>query len=216
MARTKKLDFTHVESFARCSEGIHTVKLIEITEAVSQNGDDMLKVTFEVISGADKGCRVFDNFTLIDKALWKFKQFLVSAGVKADGKVAIDLDKLIGKVCDVNVIHEEYNGVTRAKIADYQKLVRNAKAEDMEEFDDMDDEEEEVEEVKPVRKAKAKPAPEPEPEDDDDDDWDDEEEEEEAPPPPKKKAGRPAKAKAKPAPEPEEDDDDDDDDWEDL
>lgn len=213
MARTKKLDFTHVESFARCPEGIHTVKLIEITEAVSQNGDDMLKVTFEVISGNDKGCRVFDNFTLIDKALWKFKQFLVSAGVKADGKVAIDLDKLIGKVCDVNVIHEEYNGVTRAKIADYQKLVRNAKAEDMEEFDDMDDEEEEVEEVKPVRKAKAKPAPEPEPEDDDDDDWDDEEEEEEAPPPPKKKAGRPAKAKAKPAPEPEEDDDDD---WEDL
>lgn len=222
MARTKKLDFTHVESFARCSEGIHTVKLIEITEAVSQNGDDMLKVTFEVISGNDKGCRVFDNFTLIDKALWKFKQFLVSAGVKADGKVAIDLDKLIGKVCDVNVIHEEYNGVTRAKIADYQKLVRNAKAEDMEEFDDMDDEEEEVEEVKPIRKAKAapkakaKPAPEPEPEDDDDDDWDDEEEEEEVPPPPKKKAGRPAKAKAKPAPEPEEDDDDDDDDWEDL
>lgn len=228
MGRTKKLDFTGVESFARCSEGVHTAKLVEIEEAVTQAGDDMLKATFEVVSGQDKGCRVFDNFTLSDKALWKLKQFLVAAGVKADGKVAVDLDKLIGKVCDITVIHEEYNGVTRAKISDYQKLVKPTKAAGMEDYDEIeeDDEEEEVEEVKsakkakpapaPAKAAKAKPAPEPEEEEDD---WDEDDEEEEAPPAKPVKAAKAAKpepkakAKAKPA---EDEDEDEEDDWEDA
>lgn len=226
MGRTKKLDFTGVESFARCSEGVHTAKLIEIEEAVTQAGDDMLKATFEVTSGQDKGCRVFDNFTLSDKALWKLKQFLVAAGVKADGKVAIDLDRLIGKVCDITVTHEEYNGVTRARISDYQKLIKPAKAADMEDYDEIEeDDEEEVEEVKPAKKAKpapapaktakAKPAPEPV-EEEEDEDWDDDEEEEEAPPakPAKKTKPEPkAKPKAKPA---EDEDEDEEDDWEDA
>lgn len=226
MGRTKKLDFTGVESFARCSEGVHTAKLVEIEEAITQAGDDMLKATFEVVSGQDKGCRVFDNFTLSDKALWKLKQFLVAISVKADGKVAVDLDKLIGKVCDITVIHEEYNGVTRAKISDYQKLVKPAKAAGMEDYDEIEeDDEEEVEEVKPAKKAKpapapaktakAKPAPEPV-EEEEDEDWDDDEEEEEAPPakPAKKTKPEPkAKPKAKPA---EDEDEDEEDDWEDA
>ena len=219
MGRTKKLDFTGVESFARCSEGVHTAKLIEIEETVTQAGDDMLKATFEVVSGQEKGCRVFDNFTLSDKALWKLKQFLVAAGVKADGKVAVDLDKLIGKVCDITVIHEEYNGVTRAKISDYQKLIKLAKAADMEDYDEIEeDDEEEVEEVKPAKKAKpakSKPAPEPV-EETEDEDWDDDDEEEEAPPakPAKKTKPEPkAKPKAKPA---EDEDEDEEDDWEDA
>lgn len=229
MGRTKKLDFTGVESFARCSEGVHTAKLVEIEEAITQAGDDMLKATFEVVSGQDKGCRVFDNFTLSDKALWKLKQFLVAISVKADGKVAVDLDKLIGKVCDITVIHEEYNGVTRAKISDYQKLVKPAKAAGMEDYDEIDEddeEEDEVEEVKPAKKAKpapapakaakAKPAPEPEEEEDD---WDEDDEEEEAPPAKPVKAAKAAKpepkakAKAKPA---EDEDEDEEDDWEDA
>ena len=234
MGRTKKLDFTGVESFARCSEGVHTAKLIGIEEAVTQAGDDMLKATFEVISGQDKGCRVFDNFTLSDKALWKLKQFLVAAGVKADGKVAVDLDKLIGKVCDITVVHDDYNGVTRAKISDYQKLIKPAKAADMEDYDEIEeDDEEEVEEVKPAKKAKpapapapakaakSKPAPEPV-EETEDEDWDeDDEEEEEAPPAKPVKAAKAAKpepkAKAKPKAKPAEDEDEDEeDDWEDA
>ena len=222
MGRTKKLDFTGVESFARCSEGVHTAKLIEIEETTTQAGDDMLKATFEVISGQDKGCRVFDNFTLSDKALWKLKQFLVAAGVKADGKVAVDLDRLLGKVCDITVVHEEYNGVTRAKISDYQKLIKLAKAADMEDYDEIEeDDEEEVEEVKPVKKAKpakSKPAPEPV-EETEDEDWDDDDEEEEAPPAKPVKAAKATKPapKAKPKAKPAEDEDEDEeDDWEDA
>lgn len=225
MARKLKLDFTGVESFSRCSEGIHRAKVAEIQEKTSQGGDDMLQVAMEVVAGADKGCRVFDNCVLTDKALWKFKQLLSALGVKCDGKVAVDLDGLIGKTCDIEVFHEEYNGQTRAKISNYSKVAASADADD-------DDEEEDEEEVKPSKKSKAAPAKTPakkkpvkkeEPEDEDEEeDEDDEEEEEEAPKPTKKKPApakkaAPAKktAKKKPEPEPEEDDDeDDDDDWE--
>lgn len=223
MARKLKLDFTGVESYSRCSEGIHRAKVAEIQEKTSQGGDDMLQIAMEVVAGADKGCRVFDNCVLSDKALWKFKQLLSALGVKCDGKVAVDLDGLIGKTCDIEVFHEEYNGQTRAKISNYSKVAASADADD-----DDDDEEEDEEEVKPSKKQKAapakkKPVKKDEPEDEDEEeDEDDEEEEEEAPKPTKKKPApekkaAPAKktAKKKPEPEPEEDDDeDDDDDWE--
>ena len=226
MARKLKLDFTGVESYSRCSEGIHRAKVAEIQEKTSQGGDDMLQIAMEVVAGADKGCRVFDNCVLSDKALWKFKQLLSALGVKCDGKVAVDLDGLIGKTCDIEVFHEEYNGQTRAKISNYSKVTASADVDD-----DDDDEEEDEEEVKPSKKQKAAPAKAPakkpvkkeEPEDKDgEEDEDDEEEEEEAPKPTKKKPtpekkAAPAKktAKKKPEPEPEEDDDeDDDDDWE--
>lgn len=226
MARKLKLDFTGVESYSRCSEGIHRAKVAEIQEKTSQGGDDMLQIAMEVVAGTDKGCRVFDNCVLTDKALWKFKQLLSALGVKCDGKVAVDLDGLIGKTCDIEVFHEEYNGQTRAKISNYSKVAASADADD-----DDDDEEEDEEEVKPSKKPKAAPAKTPakkkpvkkeEPEDEDEEeDEDDEEEEEEAPKPtkkkpaPEKKAAPSKKTAKKPEPEPEEDDDeDDDDDWE--
>ena len=110
MARKVKVDFSNVQSYKRCEEGIHTAKLVQLDEGTTQGGDDMLKAVFEVIKGDSKGARVFDNYVLTDKALWKFKNALTAMGVKADGKIAVDLDKLIGKVVNIEVTHEEYNG----------------------------------------------------------------------------------------------------------
>lgn len=221
MARKIKMDFTGVEAYSRCSEGIHRAKIAEIQEKTSQGGDDMLQVKMEVVAGADKGCTVFDNCVLTDKALWKLKQLLTAIGVKCDGKVAVDLDNLIGKVCDIEVSHEEYNGSVRARITNYSKIAANATNDD----DDEDDEEEE--EVAPKKantpaktvKKLVKKQPEPEPEEDEEEEEEDEEEEE-APKPSKKSApakkspAKKAPAKKKPEPEEEEDEDDDDDDWE--
>lgn len=189
MARVKKLDFTGVESYTKASEGIHTAKVAEILEKTSQGGDDMLQFKFEITKGEDKGSAVFESFVLTDKALWKFKAFLQAIGMKADGKLKIDLDKLIGKVCDIEVFWEEYNGQTRAKISDYYKAGKGGKVED----EDLDDE--------------------------DEDDTDDEEEEEEAPKkkaPAKKTPAKkaPAKKSKKSSDEDEDEDDDEDDDWE--
>lgn len=226
MARVLKLDMTNVESFSKCSEGIHTVKAISFEEKNTQNGDDMIAATLEVTKGNDKGCRLFDNFVLTDKALWKLKQFLVAVGVKADGKVAIDLDKLIGKVCDVEVFHEEYNGVERARVGEYLRP-QVAKAEEVSDYEDADedDEPEEAPAPKPAPvKRKPKPAPEPEPEEDEDEAEDEDEEEEPAPAPKKKVKPAPKeepapakKGKAKPAVKEESDDDDEEwEDWEDA
>lgn len=232
MARKMKVDFTGVESYQRVSEGIHRAKISEIQEKTSQGGDPMLQIAFEVIKGDDKGNKVFDSLVLTDKALWKFKSLLQVLNMKCEGKVAVDLDNMIGKVLDINVIHEEYNGVTRAKISEYTKANDSKSSvddDDEEDEDDFDEENEDEEEEAPkskkksstVKKTPAKKKSQPEPEEDEEDDWDEDEdeEEEEEKPATKKKAAAKKPAAKKPAAKKklaaeEDDDDDDDDDWE--
>lgn len=233
MARTIKVDMTGVETYSKVSEGIHTAKVVEILQKESQGGDDMLQFAFEVTKGKDKGNKVFESFVLTDKALWKLKSFLQAIGMKADGKLKIDLDKLVGKVCDIEVFWDEYNGQTRAKISDYYKVGKGA-ANDTDEDEDTDDEADEDEDddeddtpakksakKAPTKKAsKKKPEPEDDDEDEDDSDEDDEDDDEEEEPAPKKRGRKPAPKKApvkkgKKKPEPEDDEDDEDDEeWE--
>lgn len=236
------VDFTGVESFNRPSEGQHVVKIVSAEMKQSQGGNDMIVVTFEVTKGSDKGARCIENYPLAENALWKLKGLLQAIGMKCDGKVRLDLDKLIGKVCIITVSEEEYEGRIRSRVQECKKLAAVADEDDDDEDqdeeddsdDDEDDEEEEAPKKKPTKKAPAKAAtkkkapmnpPEDEDEDDDDDDWDDEDEdddEEEEPAPKKKPVKKAAPAKKTPAkkapakkkPEPEDDDDeDDDDDW---
>lgn len=194
-SRKHKVDFTGVETFNKPAEGSHKAKVTKVEETTSQGGNEMFKVTFEVVSGPSKGCRVIENYPLIDTALWKLKSLLQAIGMKADGRVQIDLDKMEGKVLEIEVYYEEYNGQDRAKISETRKFVAESEPdEDDDEEDEDEDEEEEDEEEEPPKKTKtskaaAKPAktskkapakkkePEPEEDDewDDDDDWDDEE-----------------------------------------
>lgn len=219
--RKLKVDMTGVESYTRCSEGEHLAKVKKVEMGTVQgSGDDCIKAVFEVLKGTDKGCQVFETFSLSEKALWKLKSFLQAIGIKADGKLTLDLDKLEGKICVIDVIHEEYNGQKRAKISSYLK--ESAEDEDEEDEEEEDDEDEEEEAPKSKKSSGKKSAPtkkgkkQPEPEDDDEDDEDEEEEE------PPKKSTKKASKKATSAksdkkskkPEPEEDDEDDeDDDW---
>lgn len=230
-----KVDFTGVESFQRPSEGEHVCKIVSAELKQSQGGNDMIVVAFEVTKGQDKGARVYENYPLAENALWKLKGMLQAIGMKCDGKVQLDLDKLIGKICIVSVIDDEYNGQVRSRVQECRKLAAVAEDEDDDEddIDDEDDEDDEEEEEpapkkKDTAKKPSKPAPkkkaamnppEEDDEEEDDDDWDEDDEEEEEPvKKPAKKAApakKPAKkAPAKKKPEPE-DDDDDDDDWDD-
>lgn len=187
MARNRKLkvDMTGVESYTRCSEGEHVAKVKKVEMGTVQgSGDDCIKAVFEVLKGSDKGCQVFETFSLSEKALWKLKSFLQAIGIKADGKLTLDLDKLEGKICVIDVIHEEYNGQKRAKISSYLKESTEDEDEDDEEEEDEDeDEDEEEPPKKSAKKSSKKAAPaksgkkskksEPEEdEDDEDDDWD--------------------------------------------
>lgn len=224
-----KVDFTGVESFQRPSEGEHVCKIVSAELKQSQGGNDMIVVAFEVTKGQDKGARVYENYPLAENALWKLKGMLQAIGMKCDGKVQLDLDKLIGKICIVSVIDDEYNGQVRSRVQECRKLAAVAEDEDDDEddIDDEDDEDdEEEEEPAPKKKAAAKkpskPAPkkkaamnppEEDDEEEDDDDWDEDDEDEEEPvKKPTKKPAKKAPAKKKPEPEEEEDDDDD---WDD-
>lgn len=222
MARRKvNLDMSGVESYTRCPEGEWLARLTKIEEGTVQgSGDDCLKARFEVIKGSAKGSTVFETFSLTEKALWKLKSFLNAIGMKANGKISLDLDKLEGKICMIDVIHDEYNGTKRAKISSYNP----AEDEDDEDEDVEDDEEEEEDEPprKPAKKAPAKPVKKSKPvveeDDDEDEDEDDDEDEEEEEEP--VKAKKPAKkaAPAKKAPPKAKkkvvEEEDDDDDWE--
>ena len=218
MSRRMKVDMTGVESYSRCPEGQFPAKLVQLEECTIQgSGDDGLKAKFEVTGGSGKGSNVFETFSLAEKALWKLKMLLEAIGMKASGKMTLDLDKLEGKSVGIEVVHDEYNGRKQAKIAQYLKL---SELEDTETDEDDEDEEEE----KPAPKKSSKKAPnkkskkQPEPEEDDEDeeeDEDDEDEEEEKPAPKKSSKKAPAKAAKKPAKKSKKDEDDDEDDWED-
>jgi hypothetical protein len=184
MGKKMKLDFSGIEAYVKCAEGQHVVKLVEIEETESQAGNDMLNATFKVVKGASTGATLYDNFVLTEKALWKLQSFLMAVGMKADGKIVLDLDKLIGKTCIVEVAHEEYDGKTRARIQEFLKLA--SKAEEEPDDEDIEDDEEEEEEPTPKKKPtssgkkpqSSKPAKKKAPVEDDEDwedeDWDDE------------------------------------------
>lgn len=224
MARRVKVNMEGVESFTRCPEGtwLARLKKIDMVE-IQGSGDDGLKAQFEVIKGSAKGNSVFETFSLAEKALWKLKQCLEAMGLKASGKLTLDLDKIEGKICLIDVIHDEYNGQKRAKISAYMKPGDESDEDvDDEDIDDTEDEEDEEEEApkkgKKVAKTHAKKSKKPEPEDDEEDDEDeDEDEEEEKPKKGKKTASKPAKkapAKPKKKTKDEDEDEDDEDDWE--
>lgn len=221
MSRRMKVDMTNVESYTRCPEGQFPAKLVKLEECTIQgSGDDGLKAKFEVTGGSGKGSNVFETFSLGEKALWKLKMMLEAMGMKATGKMTLDLDKLEGKSVGIEVVHDEFNGRKTAKIAQYLKLSELEDTEADEDDEDEDDDDEDEEPVKkPAKKApakKSKKQPEPDEDEDDDEEDDDEDEEEEKPAPKKSSKKAPAKAakksskKAKPEPE-----DDDEDDWED-
>lgn len=222
MSRKMKLDFTGVESFLRASEGEHVCKIAAVDEKQSQGGNDMIVVQFEVVKGDDKGARVFENYPLVDTALWKLKALLQAIGMKADGKVQLDLDRLVGKICIINVIHEEYEGKVRAKVESVMKY--SAATEDDEDADEDEEDLPFAEEAEKKAEKAKKPAKKEEPmnppADEEDDDWDEDEEEEEEKPAPKKekkakpqKEEKPAKKESKKSKSEDEDDDWDDDDW---
>lgn len=229
-----KVDFTGVEAHVRCEEGQHVAKIISVEEKTATTGSDMLEVKYQVVKGESTGATIYDNIVLSEKALWKFKSLLEILGMKADGKVAINTDNLIGKTLIIEVRHEEYNGSMKAKISEFKKLAAS-KAIDEDDDEDYEDEDEddtpaetpkerkarekkeaEAKALADAKKKKSAKKPEPEPEEDDDEDEDDEEDDEPVETPKQKKArlAKEAEAKAKKAkqkakaPVEEEDEDD--------
>ena len=80
--------------------------------------DPMLKVKVKVY-GPDFDTTIFDNVLLTNpKTAWRLKDFLESVGLNYE-EGQFETDEVLQCGTKVKVIHEEYNGEVRNKIATY-------------------------------------------------------------------------------------------------
>jgi len=133
--RTIEIDMTGVEGGGRlCPEGIHKVQVEDVTPEISASSEKpYLAWKFRT---ADGSYRLYHNTSLQPQALFNLKQVLIALGVEVPNSIMrLNLDKVVGRKCYVEVEHETYEGKKRARIIDF--LAHDA----VEEFEDDEDEE---------------------------------------------------------------------------
>ena len=103
------LDFSSVPSREPLEEGVYHLRIAKVEETVSSTGNPMLKVEYDVmdVSGNRK---LWDNYVLIDKCLWKVKELFDALGIDTSALVEMDVDELVGLEVQAKVIQETYNG----------------------------------------------------------------------------------------------------------
>ena len=92
------LDFSSIPSREPLDEGVYNLRIAKVEETTSSTGNPMLKVEYDVL-GVDGNRKLWDNYVLIDKCLWKVKEL-----------VEMDVSELVGMEVQAKVIQETYNG----------------------------------------------------------------------------------------------------------
>lgn len=110
------LDFSSVPSREPLDEGVYQLRIAKVEETTSSTGNPMLKVEYDVMN-VDGNRKLWDNFVLIDKALWKLKELFDALGIDTSDIVEMDVQELVGMELNAKVIQETYNGdiVNRVK-----------------------------------------------------------------------------------------------------
>ena len=103
------LDFSSVPSREPLEEGIYHLQIAKVEETNSSTGNPMLKVEFNVL-GVDGNRKLWDNYVLIDKCLWKVKELFDALGIDTSALVEMDVNELVGLEVQAKVIQETYNG----------------------------------------------------------------------------------------------------------
>ena len=109
------LDFSNVPSREPLDEGIYSLTIAKAEETTSSNGNPMLKIEFDV-NGVDGNRKLWDNYVLIDKCMWKVKELFDALGIDTEHVVEMDVTELTGLQVNAKVIQEEYNGDTVNRI----------------------------------------------------------------------------------------------------
>ena len=103
------LDFSSVPSREPLEEGIYHLQIAKVEETNSSTGNPMLKVEFNVL-GVEGNRKLWDNYVLIDKCLWKVKELFDALGIDTSALVEMDVNELVGLEVQAKVIQETYNG----------------------------------------------------------------------------------------------------------
>lgn len=141
------LDLSGVEVGRRAiPEGTYAVVVNKAELTKSREGNNMIKLEFEVTEGPHKGAKLFENCSLQPQALFKLKGVMLALGMDIpDGSFDLDTNDLVGLNCEVEVGHETYEGKKRARILEY--INPEEADEDEEDSDDSDEEEDDEDEV---------------------------------------------------------------------
>jgi hypothetical protein len=103
------LDFSSVPSREPLDEGVYDLTIAKIEETTSSTGNPMLKVEYDVL-GVEGKRKLWDNYVLIDKCLWKVKELFDALGVDTSELVEMDVSELLGMQVKAKVVQETYNG----------------------------------------------------------------------------------------------------------
>lgn len=136
---TVKIDFTQIPSREPVSEGSHNavVSKVEFRANSDPSKHPYLSWTYEVADGPDAGKTVYDMTSLAPQALWRLAgivhvltgEELDSVEFTYDDTGTVVLPRFAGRPVQIEVIHEEYDGRSRARVnavaAPKTKLVKN-------------------------------------------------------------------------------------------
>jgi hypothetical protein len=114
------LDFSSVPSREPLEEGLYELTVAKAEETTSSTGNPMIKVEFDV--DGFEGRKLWDNFVLIEKTLWKVKEFFEAIGLDTEEVVEMDVAELVGASMKAKVFQEEYNGDIQNRIKKYYAL----------------------------------------------------------------------------------------------
>ena len=110
------LDFSSIPSREPLEEGVYNLTIAKVEETNSSTGNPMLKVEYDV-NGVEGNRKLWDNYVLIDKCMWKLKELFDALGIDTSEIVEMDVTGLVGMQVNAKVIQETYNGdiVNRVK-----------------------------------------------------------------------------------------------------
>ena len=109
------LDFSSVPSREPLEEGVYHLQIAKVEETNSSTGNPMLKIEYDVM-GVEGNRKLWDNYVLIDKCLWKVKELFDAIGIDTSALVEMDVNELVGLEVQAKVIQETYNGDTMNRV----------------------------------------------------------------------------------------------------
>ena len=109
------LDFSSVPSRQPLDEGVYRLQIAKVEETTSSTGNPMIKVEYDVLD-VDGNRKLWDNYVLIDKCLWKVKELFDALGIDTGAIVEMDVQELVGMEVNAKVVQEAYQDTIQNRV----------------------------------------------------------------------------------------------------
>ena len=114
------LDFSNVKSRDPLEEGLYLLTIEKAEEALSSNGNPMIKVTYKVDD--HEGYKVFDQYTLIESCMFKVKEFFDALGMDTSADIDMDISELVVQQVTGTIFQDPYQAEMKNKVKKVYKV----------------------------------------------------------------------------------------------